>query len=149
METRIFRGLMLLSLALLLAAVSVAWPVAGTPPAQTGDVEFSAQATFGATYSILWAVFYVASFIGMFLFRPWGRLLSLVAALLLPTAALVPALIFGEQSASEVEPAASTALQQLSDLSWGAVIALAYFSQIRHQFGANSSFKQKPLRGSA
>ncbi len=83
------------------------------------------------------------------MFRTWGRSLSLVAALLIPLAVAVQALTLGIDPATSSEPAIASTLESLSTFTWGGVLAIAYFSEIRHQFGANNSFKPKPLRGSA
>ena len=160
METKTFRGLMILSMALYIVATVIAWPTyqaeAASLPASQAEVasglsglQFSNQAIFGVVYSFSWIITFVIGFTGLFMFRSWGRSLSLLAALLTPLAAVVHLLAFGDQPATSREPAFALTVQYLATLTWGGVLALAYFSEIKHQFGANNSFKPKPLRGSA
>ena len=159
METKTFRGLMILSMALFIVATAIAWPTfqaeaaslranqAQVASSAFAGLQFSNQAIFGVAFSFIWIITFLIGFIGLFMFRSWGRSLSLVAALLIPLAAVVHALAFGSQPATSSEPALALSSEYLATLTWGGVLALAYFSEIKHQFGANNSFNPMPLRG--
>ena len=158
METKTFRGLMILSMALFIVASAIAWPTyqaeaalrasqAEVASSGISTLQFSNQAIFGVVYSFTLIITFLIGFIGLFMFRPWGRSVSLVAALLIPVAAVVHTLAFGNQPAISNEPACALTLEYLATLTWGGVLALAYFSEIKHQFGANNSFNPMPLRG--
>ena len=158
METKTFRGLMILSMALFIVASAIAWPTyqaeaalrasqAEVASSGISTLQFSNQAIFGVVYSFTLIITFLIGFIGLFMFRPWGRSVSLVAALLIPVAAVVHTLAFGNQPAISNEPAFALTLEYLATLTWGGVLALTYFSEIKHQFGANNSFNPMPLRG--
>jgi len=83
----------------------------------------------------------LAGYIGMFFFKRWARSLSLLTTL----AGIVLILFVGPTLSSAVEDT----LFEASSLLWGGALALAYFSPVSVRFGANNSFKPKPLRGSA
>ena len=78
---------------------------------------------------------------GLFFFKGWARTLSLYSTLI--GFAVYP--FSGPQLYSALE----TSLYDASTTLWGAILALSYFSAVSDRFGANSSFKPKPLRGSA
>ncbi|MBI4998559.1 MAG: hypothetical protein HZC22_17025 [Rhodocyclales bacterium] len=82
-----------------------------------------------------WLVASVASTIGLFLFRHWARPLALVVAVF--DLGISP--LFGP----ELSSAWSSALQEASFLSWGAVLALSYFSPLSQRFA------RQPARSSS
>jgi hypothetical protein len=73
-----------------------------------------------------WLVASVASTIGMFFFRHWARPLALIVAIL----GLAESPLFGP----ELSSGWSSALLEASFLSWGAVLALSYFSPLSQRF---------------
>src|SRR5688572_18988438 len=83
----------------------------------------------------------VVGLVGLFLFKRWGRAVSLYSTL----AAFCMYLLTGPAVYSALEGA----LFELSNLLWGAILALSYYSPIASRLSANNSFKPKPLRGSA
>lgn len=72
----------------------------------------------------------VAGFIGLFLFKQWGRTLSLTLTLL----ALPLYLVLGPSLMSPLE----SLLIDASNLLWGACLALAYFSPIAARIEAGT-----------
>jgi hypothetical protein len=83
----------------------------------------------------------VAGFVGLFLFKRWGRAVSFYSTL----AGLCLYLFTGPTVNSALEGV----LYEVSSLLWGAILALSYYSPIAGRLGANDSFKPKPHRGSA
>lgn len=78
-----------------------------------------------AMVSVLLAVL-LASIVGLWMFKPWGRTLSLLSTI----ATLTIATFFGPTLLSGLE----NALYEAAALCWGAVLALAYYSRIRERF---------------
>ncbi|QSX79373.1 hypothetical protein [Agrilutibacter solisilvae] len=83
----------------------------------------------------------VASVIGLFFFKRWGRTVLLWAVV----AELVVYLFSGPTLHSALEDR----LVEIAILMRGAILALVYYSPIAGRLSANNSFKPKPLRGSA
>jgi hypothetical protein len=73
-----------------------------------------------------WLIASVASTIGLFFFRHWARPLALVVAML----GLAESPLLGP----ELSSGWSSALLEASFLSWGAVLALSYFSPLSERF---------------
>jgi len=73
-----------------------------------------------------WLIASVASTIGLFFFRHWARPLALVVAIL----GLAESPLFGP----ELSSGWSSTLLEASFLSWGAVLALSYFSPLCQRF---------------
>lgn len=72
----------------------------------------------------------VASLVGLFLFKAWSRTLSIYVTLI----GYVLVAFFGPTLSSALEDA----LWGISDLLWGAALALAYFSPIASRFEPTS-----------
>ena len=83
----------------------------------------------------------LAGYVGLFMLRRWGRTLSLATTAL--GLCLYP--FFGPTVATWPQ----SALTDLSNILWGAALALAYLGPVSAQFVANKSLKPNPLRGSA
>lgn len=147
MKAGTFRILMLVSLGLLAAEIATGMPLAVPPQPPTAG--FSPEATSGAVISFAWMTLFVAGFIGMYRFRSWGRLVSLAAALLVPAAALVQMLVFDNFNPSTGEPVISATLQTLAELTWGGVLAIAYFSPLSARFARRSAVGPMPLPGAS
>jgi hypothetical protein len=81
----------------------------------------------------------IASFIGLFFFKRWGRTASFYTTII----ALGISLFCGPVLSSALE----STLFEASTLSWGAILALAYFSPVADWLGPNNSFKPTPHRG--
>ena len=83
----------------------------------------------------------VAGVVGLFLFKGWGRSLSLYSTI----AAFLLYPLLGPTLYSPLEET----LYEISSLLWGAILAMAYWSPFSHRFSADNSFKPDPLRESA
>ena len=69
----------------------------------------------------------IAGFVGLFLFKAWGRTVSLYTTV----ASLALLLLGGPTLLSALE----SLLWEVATLTWGAIMALAYFSPIASRFG--------------
>jgi len=78
----------------------------------------------------------VAGLIGLFFFQRWGRSLSLCSSI--GVFVVYPAL-----GPSLTSPLAG-ALDEASSLLWGAILALAYYSQVSDRFGKVASVVKAP-----
>ena len=85
---------------------------------------------------ILAAVISITGIVGLFLFKPWGRSLSLWLTIVgTPLTAIAgPTLASGFESAA----------WEASTLLWGAILALAYFSPVADRFLSHGSLGPKP-----
>ena len=72
-------------------------------------------------------VIWLIGFIGLFWFKPWARQLSLFATL--GSLLLIP--FMGASLSSGIE----TALFEAATLTWGAILALSFYSSINQRFG--------------
>lgn len=88
---------------------------------------FDDQAVVVGIASVVALIAGIASTIGLFLFRHWGR----SASLWLSFAALLLYPLFG----ATVYSGWAASLFELSSMTWGAVLALAYFSPLAARFG--------------
>jgi hypothetical protein len=139
-----FRQLLILYISLLLLAGIVVAFVPGEYSQELADTyanepEPQIMRNIGLLLSLAIPLFvaFVAGFIGLFLFKSWGWILSLFA-----TAASLALLLFlGPTLSSALE----SVLFEASSLIWGAVLALAYYSPISIHF----SFDGKPRALSA
>jgi hypothetical protein len=91
----------------------------------------------------VWALFaiaalvippWIAGFFGLLLLRRWGRVLALYSTAL----TLLAYPVFGPHLMSGLE----SALFEAAALCWGAVLALAYYSEIRVKFDESGPAKQ-------
>jgi len=142
-----FRWLLVLYIISTLAAVGVGFVPGGYSQeladayAQESESWFFSNVwvALAVTLPLLAAI--VTGLVGLFLFKRWGRAVSLYSTL----AGLGLYLFTGPA----VYSAAEGVLFEVSSLLWGAILALSYYSPIASRLGANNSFKPKPLRGSA
>ena len=147
MTDRGFRTLVLLHLIAVLASaiVGVAFPEllpeSLTGAYQAAEAESILERDWGWLLVVPLALAALASYVGLLMFRQWGRSL----ALLTTVAGFALAPVSGPVVASWLE----SGLYDLSNTAWGAVLALAYFGPISARFGANNSSKPTPLRGAA
>lgn len=147
MEERGFRILLVAQIVtLLLAGVAgVAFPQL-LPPSLIQAQELAGAGSL-RELPWAWAVFIplllvvLAGYVGLFLWRTWGRTLSLLGTL--AGLALYP--LMGSSIASWVE----TSLLDVSNLLWGAVLALAYFGPVSSRFVSSSPPRAQGLRGPA
>jgi hypothetical protein len=79
-------------------------------------------------FVLLLMVAIVASIVGLYRFKPWGRSLALWS-----TAVATPLAVFAGPSLSS---GLESALWEVSTLLWGAILALAYYSPVASQFRA-------------
>lgn len=141
-----FRLLMIASLGLLLLGVAAdliaLYSTAAPVPV---DSPWSRAATAGAVISFGHLLFFGAGFIGMYLFKSWGRSLSLAVTVALPLLGTLISAASG--SGTEVLPSSvySAPALELSNLAWGAALALAYWSPVSSRFRANNSSEPTPL----
>jgi len=146
-----FRLLMLVSLGLLLLGTAANMHVlyGSQPSVPDGGPAWSAAASVGAALSLLYLVLYFAGFVGMYLFKAWGRALSLIVAIALPVLGAVAAAAFGNTVDSLPSSSFAAPAAELAALAWGAVLALAYFSSVGSRFRADGSSESRPVRGVA
>ena len=145
-----FRLLMLVSLGLLVLGAAADLNVLyGGKVAIPGGPAWSTAASVGAAFSFLYLLLFGAGFVGMYLFKPWARSLSLLVAIAFPLVGTASSFAFGNTVDLLPSSVLSGAAASLSQLTWGAVLALSYYSPLSLRFSANNSFKPKPLRGSA
>ena len=83
----------------------------------------------------------IASLVGLYFYKSWARPLALHSTII----GLVLTPFFGASVSSGVE----SALFEAGAMTWGAIVALSYFSSVSSRFSANNSFKPTPLRGAA
>ncbi|HET9664972.1 MAG TPA: hypothetical protein VFP00_12165 [Burkholderiales bacterium] len=146
-----FRLLMLASLGLLILGVAAELGVlyGGQVPVPTDGPAWSTAASVGAALSFLRLLLFGAGFVGLYFFKPWGRTLSLLVAMAFPLLGTASSFAFGNTIDLLPSAVVAGAAASLSELAWGAVLALAYYSPLNLRFSADNSFKPKPLRGSA
>jgi hypothetical protein len=87
------------------------------------------------------AVAVLAGYLGLFLWRAWGRTLSLASTL--AGLALYP--LMGASVASWAE----SSLLDASSILWGAVLALAYFGPVSSRFQTGGPSRAGALHGPA
>jgi cell division protein FtsW (lipid II flippase) len=132
MTAQKFRALIALHLVLTLAGIGAAFlpnsysaalsEAYATEPMSTFIDNDGFWLTLALTLLALW----VAGIVGLWLFKRWGRTLSLYATV----AALVIVPFFEPTLLSGLE----NALYEAAALCWGAVLALAYYSSVRERF---------------
>lgn len=147
MEVRAFRALMLVALVLTVAHELItavgdpSWSLLGAANVRQG-------ALFATGIVVTLCIVALIGFVGMYTLKSWGRTVALVATL----AGLVlwaVGLSLAAQAGAMPQANPSSVLDHIAALCWGGALSLAYFSPLRARFGANNSFKPKPLRGSA
>ncbi|HQU98415.1 MAG TPA: hypothetical protein PLV19_04500 [Nitrosomonas sp.] len=139
MSPTYFRGLVLTSLVLTIAAATIDWlfpslisqaltdAMQNEPPTEFIENQpFLALAVF-----LPWLLAAVASTIGLLFFKRWARVVALYSTLI--GFAFYP--FFG----ATVSSAFASALSEASFLVWGAVLALAYFSPISERFAVGGT----------
>ena len=146
-----FRLLLFASLGLLIlgAAAELNVPYGGPVPVPTDGPALSTAASVGAVLSLLYLLLFGAGFVGMYFFKPWGRSLSLLVAIAFPLLGTASSFAFGNTVDLLPSSVLAEAAASLSQLAWGAVLALAYYSSPSLRFSAYESFEPKPLRGPA
>jgi hypothetical protein len=148
MTERSFRTLLYLHLATLLAATGVGVAFPEMLPSYLFEAYERSSTEAPIERAVWpWAVVLpvlgaaIAGYVGLFLWRPWGRTLSLATTVL----GFVMYPLVGPTVASWLE----SSLLDISNIAWGALLALAYFSPVSARFAANNSSKPTPLRGAA
>jgi hypothetical protein len=128
-----FRRLLLLYVALIVAEIAVAiFAPTGYSDALSEAFENEPQPMLLDNLGLLVAlglpvgVAAIAGLVGLYLFKAWGRVLSLVA-----TIAELVVLIF---TGPALYGAAEYMLWEASTLVWGAILALAYYSPVAIHF---------------
>lgn len=136
---RLFRILLLASPLLGIAAGTVDIVIPSLIPQELSDAQAKLEtgiwdsADWGSVALLLLAgvvlgVLGVSGLIGLFLFRPWGRTISVIGTGL----ALPVYLVLGPV----LQSSWSYLLQEISMLLWGGLLALAYFSPLSVRFGS-------------
>lgn len=132
MTHSMFRKLLFVSIVLSLAAMVVAvFPTYSEALAIAYENEpqpwfMENPWIFGGVAAVL-LLAWLASLVGLFLYKPWGRTLSLYSTF----AALLVTPFIGVLLSSGIE----SALFDASSMVWGAVLALSYFSPVSDRFG--------------
>lgn len=136
---RLFRILLLASLLLGIAAGVVDAVFPSLIPQELSDAQAKLDtgiwdaAGWGGlallvSAGVVLGVLGIAGLIGLFLFRPWGRTISVICTLLaFPTYLLLGPVL---------QSSWSFLLQEISMILWGGLLALAYFSPLRALFGS-------------
>jgi hypothetical protein len=127
-----FRSCIWLHIALTLAGIGAAFlPNSFSPelvaayenePAAWGTERDNLLIALAGTLLVAW----IAAFVGLLLLKRWGRTLALCTTAL----TLIALPTFGPTLSAGLE----TALVEAAAMSWGAVLALAYFSDVRVNF---------------
>jgi hypothetical protein len=132
MTTSKFRMLVWLHIALIFAGIGAAFVPNSISPELLAAYE-SEPLPWGTenewllfAFAVLLLVLWVAAFIGLLLLKRWGRTLALCATAL----TLIALPTFGPTLSTGLE----TALIEAAATCWGAVLALAYFSDVRVNF---------------
>jgi hypothetical protein len=132
MTTQKFRLLVWLHIALAFAGIGAAFLPNSFSPELIAAYE-SEPLLWGVenewlliAFAVLLIALWVATFVGLLRLKPWGRTLALYATAF--TLIILPA--FGPTLATGLE----TALIEAAAICWGAVLALAYFSDVRVHF---------------
>jgi hypothetical protein len=128
-----FRGLILLYVALILAEIAVAiFAPTGYSKALSEAFESEPQPILLDNDGLMLAIALpvaaaaLAGIVGLFLFKGWGRLLSVVS-----TIAGLIVLVF---TGPTLYGAAEYMFWEASTLLWGAILALAYYSPVAIHF---------------
>ena len=133
---RFFRALLLASVLIALASAAVDWLCPALLPLEWQMVQEETPLPWAPEDDTLWLLFGVVlgayalalsvATVGMYLFKPWGRSLSLWGTVLAAPVVvwLGPTMLSGLASA----------LLDLSSMLWGATLALAYFSPLADRF---------------
>ena len=145
MHSKLFRTLLLASLVVAVAGalVDVVFPSLIPEPIRAAqeavDAELSNAFVFGSLVLIaILLVAIVASYIGLYQFRSWGRR----AALWTTLAALVASPFLGAWAQSGT----ALALLELSSSLWGAVLASAYYSPVATEFEPGDASQETPSK---
>lgn len=135
-----FRFLMLASLGLLVlgAAASLDVLYGGQALVPTDGTAWSTAASVGAALSFFYLLLFGAGFVGLYFFKPWGRSLSLLVAIAFPLLGAASSFAFGNTIDLLPSSVLSGTAEALSQLAWGAVLALAYCSSVSLRFGASN-----------
>jgi hypothetical protein len=134
MSQKQFRALILIYVALI-AASTIAAFVPGYSQALSDAMDNEPSPAVFDNVWLMWglvvpfALAAMAGMYGLYMFRRWGRMLSLHSTL----AGLVLFPFFGPSVYSGLE----SALFEASTLLWGAILALYYYSGISARFSAN------------
>ena len=134
MTTQQFKGLLISSVILGVGAGTIDLmlpqllpePFASAQSLQNAAVSESSLALVQFAFAIAILICLVASSVGLYLFRSWGRPLAvgttLAGVALLPFAGAV------------ADSGLASAMAELSSMLWGAVLAVAYFSSLSKNF---------------
>ncbi len=132
MTQKSFRALILLYIALGVASIAAAFLPTGYSQELTDAVDNEPMSAllenlwlmFGLVVPLLLAAF--AGMYGLFMFKRWGRWLSLYSTL----AGLIVFPLFGPSLQGGIE----SALYEASTMVWGAILALSYYSAVSGSF---------------
>lgn len=142
-----FRQLLVLYIVVTLAAIPAAWLPGGYSQeladayARESDLWVDSRLWLIIGVAIPLVVAALAGLVGLFLFKPWGRSLSLYSTL--ASLLLVP--LDSPTLYSKWE----SGLWTVSDVLWGVVLASAYFAPVADRFIAGASPQPKPLHDAA
>jgi hypothetical protein len=147
MTDRGFRALVVLELVAVLASAAIGVTFPELLPESLSDAYRAVEGESFVEHSWGWMVALplvlaaLASYVGLLLFKPWGRSLGL----LITVAGVALAPMSGPMVASWLE----SGLYDLANIAWGGILALAYYGPVSARFAANNPSKPTPLRGPA
>ena len=140
LDQKNFRRLILLYVVLAIAGVGAAFMPGGYSQALADVYEDESSASWIGNIGFMLAVMLpllvttVLGLYGLYMFKAWGRVVCL--------ASTVGSLIVLSLSGAVLYNAVESVLWEVSNLVWGGILALSYFSPLAHKFSAD-----KPLPG--
>jgi hypothetical protein len=139
MSQKNFRALILLYVALIVASGIAAFLPGGYSQALSDALDNEPTPPILANLWLMlgvivpFALAALAGMYGLYMFKQWGRLLSLCSTL----AGLVLFPFFGPSLYSGLE----SALFEASTMLWGAILALSYYSAVNSSFSASNALQ--------
>lgn len=145
---RLFRAILLASLVLGIAGALLDMLIPSLLPQVFSNAHAKLEAETFDDYGITGVVLLIvacvgllalaiAGFVGLFLFKPWGRRLSVLSTLI----GLPMSILLGPLSQSGW----SLFLVEVSTILWGGALAIAYFAPLSVRFGSPAAATQSPL----
>ena len=134
MSATAFRCLVIVSIALQLLAscIDAFFPSLIPPELSSATESVTLSTVFESPWFIRFLITFVALLyaanIGLLFFRRWARTLSLWGTVV--SFGLLPLL------GADISSGLANAIQELSSLLWGAVLAIAFFSPLRERFSS-------------
>jgi hypothetical protein len=139
MTRKYFRALIVIYLALVVASTAAAFLPAGYSQALSDALDNEPAPLILENFWLLFGVVVpfslaaLAGLYGLYMFKRWGRSLSLYSTM----AGLVVFPLFGPSLYGGIE----SALFEASTLTWGAILALSYYSAVSGSFGADTALQ--------